>query len=1183
MPLALIALLPALVNVWIGTNTASAPGIDDTAAPVPRKDHACDGFGGIYHIQMGDIGGAAGTIFFQFVIGQILWAEQNNLKPFVHFNNVSHVVYDPLVHGKGKGVVIPDVWTGWKIENRSVREDGHWRDRYPGSILNSSGVKQETLYFPGTGVWNSYFEPVSDYVPGDRSCMGKKYVTLDLELITPGIHGFAPWAPKCWRYHYLPDYVTQPHVPLADWLRPQRKIGARVVKDYIRVLPHLQTDEQYGLGLHIRHSDKAAGRRVVAVSEFLPYVQAFVAAGGESIYLATDSTLVWQEIQSTWPPSTVARITYTPDLVRSSDEKAVFDLDHHDRTNQEVLRDIVKLSKCRFLIHGLSAVSEAAIWMNIELDERSINLEDDDRASVAMFGTMVQMSLRGDEFPQKKSSENTWWQLEPSNAARRVSHTACEKYDGALLISSVGADSMASGAFFTSILNQLIYAEQNNLIPYVHLSKKASNIYDEVEHGRSDESFEMLFGMNAAWMQGGPAGIPLPGRPKLRINELRLKTFSLEGTGIWESYFEPVSEFRPGDTSCRVKPLVTMDERLVVPGMQSFWKPAIRPWRFDAVPDELWQPNGTSLQEWLRPMRKRAHELTRKYFRPQAHLKRRAETVNPAEEVCLGVHLRNSEKKGRYRRKLKAPEFLEYMEAFVRAGGNCIYIASDSHRTLQYIQRNFPEEITSRIRTQGNHVVRTFKESPTHTVGEHHRVNSETIVDILALARCQLLLHGFSTTSEAAIYMNNALHGNSVNLEDPDRMAVDVFERLAVGIVNRSKAEASNSASNGTDLYTMGPIEELRYSNITLLYRNNTRTCQRNAIVYLAQKTHSSYGRDSYEALLQSLDLLYKNYLSIRKHMDNTDLFIFHTGDYSMADFEALESRYGNSFAGMLRLVDLSASRYWSRPPSVANDNATQWHAYPAFSEGYRHMMNWFGIEIWDYFLNLKKRTGCRYQYIMRLDEDSLIHSPIRYNIFDYMRKKNFVYGYRMCAYEMKKARFLWTAWTKRHADFSPKRQITHGSCGFYNNFFVADASFFQSAEVKSFLHGIKRQGAIYRRRLGDLLVHTMVVYAYADPSRVHRFLDFTYEHGTVNASSGCLQYGGIQAGYYDENASATLEAYYDKFVVDRHCPINATFLSDADLSPTYAHVGRDWKEKLSLHTITAGSVELPGQGIHSG
>jgi hypothetical protein len=246
-------------------------------------------------------------------------------------------------------------------------------------------------------------------------------------------------------------------------------------------------------------------------------------------------------------------------------------------------------------------------------------------------------------------------------------------------------------------------------------------------------------------------------------------------------------------------------------------------------------------------------------------------------------------------------------------------------------------------------------------------------------------------------------------------------------------------------------------------------------------------------------------------------------------------------------------------------------------------MMHWFAIDIWEFFDRLNQETGCGYKYLLRLDEDSFVHSPIEYDVFDMMKSKQYLYGYRMCSYEMKVVQRMRTRWGKRHLDFAPQRNIDLEMCGIYNNFFVADLDFFRSPAVQLFLRFIDKQGEIYRRRLGDLMIHSMIIYGFAAQDRVHRFLDFTYEHGTVNQTDGCLIWGGIQAGYNDANATATLTNYYDSMILSRTCPGNATFLQEEDLSPSYAHIPDRIRGKVSLHTITAGRVELPGKGILSG
>jgi hypothetical protein len=965
---------------------SSTPLIPDKTLPIPKNtkdpslvipdreptNHACEGYEGIYHIAMGDIGGAAGTIFFQFVIGQLLYAERNNLKPWVYFNNVSYIVYDLSVHGTMTGEGVKLTAMAGRNATYISRPNGHWRDQKPGPLDPNQPIVKTDFNFEGTGVWEHYFEPVSDFVPGDRSCEPKLYTTLDLKLITPGIHGFSDWAPRCWRYEYLPDYITKPHIPLTEWLEPQRMIGYNTVQKYIRFRPYIKqaavdanpdcsSPHNACLGLHIRHSDKSAGRRVIETDEFLPFALAFLHAGGKHIYLATDSAVVLEQVKTQWPANVRDRVRTIGDhIIRSSDNKAVFDLDggsQHHRTNQEVLIEILALSQCQFMVHGLSAVSESSIWINIDLHIRSVNLEDPDHLHAASFGTMVQMDLRGepeDHLPRPVRSDEWWKEIIPtstsnSNAASLSSaalvpvkqseqqqHNSCEGYDGVLHIGAVGNSASTGTAFFTSVLNQLIYADMYNLKPWVHLANTTSAlIFDPDAHGiasRSRISMDMVTGMTVGVdsITSTTGDYTYPGRPIPPADKTLATTTTTvslgdeyAGSGIWDSYFEPVSNFVPGDESCRDKSLVSIEEHMVTSDLQLHTPWSVKAWRYDKVPDAAWNPDGKSLKDWYEPMRRRAHETVKKYYFFKPHIIRRAEAVNPVVpgQPCLAIHLRNNDKTGRYRAKVKADKFEGYVDAFERAGGRVVYIATESSRVLQYMSKNYPERLSKLIRTQGNAVVRadklirSKKDFPTHMVDNHHRVNSETLVDILAMSKCSLLLHGFSTVSEASIYLNPTLQNNSVNLEDPHRLTVEEFELVAREVIAEANSKNISDYSVRGRAKLVDGSDELsvmtdRVDNTTMLSRGSRsgRQCRSNAIVYLAQKQHSSYGRDSYSSLLQSLDLLHKNYLSIGQHVDNTDVFIFHTGDFNATDLSFLEARFGPSYRGVIRLVDLSGS-----------------------------------------------------------------------------------------------------------------------------------------------------------------------------------------------------------------------------------------------------------------------------------
>lgn len=155
--------------------------------------------------------------------------------------------------------------------------------------------------------------------------------------------------------------------------------------------------------------------------------------------------------------------------------------------------------------------------------------------------------------------------------------------------------------------------------------------------------------------------------------------------------------------------------------------------------------------------------------------------------------------------------------------------------------------------------------------------------------------------------------------------------------------------------------------------------------------------------------------------------------------------------------------------------------------------------------------------------------------------------------------------------------------CGVYNNFFVAKVSYFLSQQVQLFLHFVDRQGMIYRRRLGDLMIHSMPIYAFSPPEKIHRFLDFTYEHGTVNKTSGCVVWGGIQAGYDDPNSDDTIESYLQKKVSENGCRATQSLQSERNLSPTYQHLPKRLNGKLGLKTVMEGKVELRERGLLSG
>ena len=109
-------------------------------------------------------------------------------------------------------------------------------------------------------------------------------------------------------------------------------------------------------------------------------------------------------------------------------------------------------------------------------------------------------------------------------------------------------------------------------------------------------------------------------------------------------------------------------------------------------------------------------------------------------------------------------------------------------------------------------------------------------------------------------------------------------------------------------------------------------------------------------------------------------------------------------------------------------------------------------------------------------------------------------------------------------------------------------------------------------------MVHSMAVYAFAAEHEIHRFLDFTYEHVTIDRrrdKGGCVIWGAIQAGYMDRDYNVAIKKFQKKYLADRGCQANVTELRQRDLSPTYSHLSESWRRDIALQTISVGKVEM--------
>jgi hypothetical protein len=297
------------------------------------------------------------------------------------------------------------------------------------------------------------------------------------------------------------------------------------------------------------------------------------------------------------------------------------------------------------------------------------------------------------------------------------------------------------------------------------------------------------------------------------------------------------------------------------------------------------------------------------------------------------------------------------------------------------------------------------------------------------------------------------------------------------------------------------------------------------AIVYLTQgKRHSSYGQSTAEQLKKSVGLLYEHYNAVQ----HDDVLFLHTGDVG-AEMQADVLSVCGPEARFYQL----AKHHFELPPGV-DPTSKLWLFPNKFSAGYRHMIRFFTVGIWE----VAEELG--YQWIMRLDDDGYVLSPIRFNIFARMAERNLQYGFRLTSWEHGEPanrgdfhKFVREYALQRRiepkwglARSCPDRSLerfTPERCGqvytIYNNFFVSKVSFWRRPDVRAFLTHVDASKTIYYNRWGDALWHSVALQLFMPRAQVHMFDDFTYEHTSRkiyfyrNKPTVCFQWGGIAIG----------------------------------------------------------------------
>lgn len=280
----------------------------------------------------------------------------------------------------------------------------------------------------------------------------------------------------------------------------------------------------------------------------------------------------------------------------------------------------------------------------------------------------------------------------------------------------------------------------------------------------------------------------------------------------------------------------------------------------------------------------------------------------------------------------------------------------------------------------------------------------------------------------------------------------------------------------------------------------------KNVIVYLAMNSpkDETYGRDSRSMLERSLDSLYEYYNNEFKH----DIIIFYDNKFPFLEKDQIDITKGrNEIKFKLLNGDL-----WTPPNCeelINNPNIKNW-VDPKFSIGYRNMMRWYGILIYKYLSELG------YEYYMRMDDDSILHSKINYDLFKFLYDNNYDYGFRTYVNDHISVSNGLIEFCKKYID---KNNITptfidrfiknknmwntsnYNVVGYYNNFLISKLSFWMREDVTKFLTEFDNSGFQYTKRWNDLISQAVTIQIFMERNKIYQFNDFTYEHTTFDGN----------------------------------------------------------------------------------
>jgi hypothetical protein len=258
------------------------------------------------------------------------------------------------------------------------------------------------------------------------------------------------------------------------------------------------------------------------------------------------------------------------------------------------------------------------------------------------------------------------------------------------------------------------------------------------------------------------------------------------------------------------------------------------------------------------------------------------------------------------------------------------------------------------------------------------------------------------------------------------------------------------------------------------------------------------------------------------KHFNATHRYpviIFHEGDYDAKAQRDIVMSVRASCRSLVSFVGLDAEDF-VLPDHIDKDKMDRCIATRAVpywrNDKYRMMCRWWLVHMHKYAKG--------FDYVMRIDDDSIIEEPVDKDLFAWMAEKQLVYSSNLihidcgvCCYGMKeffekrypeKAEFVQKMFVKqevpmRAVQFHPFRTLLSITQNpppqipetmtlwmpimYYNNFFITKTSFWQQEDVQKAVDAVDKDGSIFYFRWGDAPLQSIIAMLHAKPEEISR------------------------------------------------------------------------------------------------